>query len=61
MGRRSGSTRSSKAADAIKTGEIQYFDGTSVKPQWRQFAETAADHNDVAGPVRVPIVREATT
>jgi ANTAR domain/GAF domain len=31
--------------DAIKTGEIQYFDGDSVQPSWRQFAETAADHN----------------
>ncbi|HWC15333.1 MAG TPA: GAF and ANTAR domain-containing protein [Actinomycetota bacterium] len=29
--------------DAIKTGEVQYFDGTSVEPRWRQFAETAAD------------------
>jgi hypothetical protein len=30
--------------DAIKTGEIQYFDGTSDQPRWRQFAEVAADH-----------------
>lgn len=30
--------------DAIKTGEIQYFDGTDVEPRWRQFAEVAADH-----------------
>jgi GAF domain-containing protein len=29
--------------DAIKTGEIQYFDGTSVEPRWRQFAEVAGD------------------
>lgn len=31
--------------DAMKTGEIQYFNGTSVEPRWRQFAETAADHD----------------
>lgn len=31
--------------DAIKTGETQYFNGTTVEPRWRQFAETAADHN----------------
>lgn len=30
--------------DAIGTGEIQYLDGTSVGPRWRQFAEIAADH-----------------
>ncbi len=30
--------------DAIKTGEVQYFDGTEVDPHWRQFAEVAADH-----------------
>ena len=30
--------------DAIHTGETQYLDGTSVDPRWRQFAETAADH-----------------
>jgi transcriptional regulator with GAF, ATPase, and Fis domain len=29
--------------DALKTGEIQYFDGDNVEPRWRQFAETAAD------------------
>lgn len=29
--------------DALKTGEIQYFDGTSVEPSWRQFAESAAN------------------
>lgn len=29
--------------DAIKTGDIQYFDGTDVEPRWRQFAEVAAD------------------
>jgi hypothetical protein len=29
--------------DAIKTGECQYFDGTSVEPRWRQFAEVAAN------------------
>lgn len=29
--------------DAIKTGEPQYFDGTSMDPRWRQFAEVAAD------------------
>lgn len=28
--------------DALKSGEIQYFDGT-VEPRWRQFAEAAAD------------------
>lgn len=30
--------------DAIKNGEQQYFDGTSIEPRWRQFAETAADN-----------------
>lgn len=30
--------------DAIKTGEIQYFDGTDVGPRWREFADVAADH-----------------
>ena len=29
--------------DALKSGEVQYFDGTTVEPRWRQFAETAAD------------------
>jgi hypothetical protein len=28
--------------DAAKAGEIQYFDGTDFKPEWRQFAEAAA-------------------
>lgn len=30
--------------DAITTGESQYFDGTSIEPRWRQFAETAGDN-----------------
>ena len=30
--------------DAIKTGEVQYFDGTSVQPRWHRFAEIAAEH-----------------
>ena len=30
--------------DAIKTGEMQYFDGTTDQPRWRQFAEVAGDH-----------------
>ena len=30
--------------DAIKTGEIQYFDATSVPARWRRFAEIAANH-----------------
>lgn len=29
--------------DALRSGEIQYFDGTSLPPRWRQFAEAAAD------------------
>lgn len=28
--------------DALQ-GEIQYYDGTTVEPRWRQFAEAAAD------------------
>lgn len=28
--------------DAMKSGEVQYFDGNTVEPRWRQFAETAA-------------------
>lgn len=31
--------------EALKTGETQYFNGTTVEPRWRQFAETAADHS----------------
>lgn len=30
--------------DAIKSGEPQYFDGTTSEPRWRQLAETAADN-----------------
>lgn len=29
--------------DAAKSGEIQYFDGHTIPPEWRQFAEVAAD------------------
>jgi hypothetical protein len=29
--------------DAIKTGKIQYFNGTSIPERWRQFAEVAGD------------------
>lgn len=29
--------------DALKSGELQYFNGTTVEPRWRQFAEAAAD------------------
>ena len=31
--------------DAATGGEVQYFDGTSVEPRWRQFAEVAAAHD----------------
>jgi GAF domain-containing protein len=34
---------SGPCVDALKTGEPQYFDGSSVQPDWRKFAETAAD------------------
>lgn len=40
--------------DAIATGEIQYFVGTSIQPRWRQFAEVAADH-DVYSVLSVPM------
>lgn len=29
--------------DALRKGEIEYFNGTNVEPRWREFAETAAD------------------
>ena len=29
--------------DAMKSGESRYFDGTAVAPEWRLFAESAAD------------------
>ena len=29
--------------DAIQTGKIQYFNGTSIPERWRQFAEVAGD------------------
>lgn len=29
--------------DALTSGDVQYFDGTSVEPRWRLFAEAAAD------------------
>lgn len=29
--------------DAVRTGEMQYFDGQDVPPKWRHFAENAAD------------------
>lgn len=29
--------------DAAMTGEVQYFDGETVEPRWRQFAGVAAD------------------
>lgn len=35
-------SRRGPCVDALTNG-IQYFDGTSVKPPWRQFAEAAAD------------------
>jgi GAF domain-containing protein len=35
-------SRRGPCVDALSKG-IQYFDGTSVKPPWRQFAEAAAD------------------
>lgn len=38
-------TNKGPCIDALKVGEIQYLDGTSVEPKWRQFAETAADHD----------------
>lgn len=40
--------------DAIKKGEIQYFDGASIEPRWRQFAEVAAEH-DVYSVFSVPL------
>lgn len=30
--------------DALKSGEVQYFDGNSVPAPWRQFAEAAGHH-----------------
>lgn len=29
--------------DALSSGDVQYFDGDEIKPEWRQFAETAGD------------------
>jgi GAF domain-containing protein len=28
--------------DAMRSGDVQYFDGTSIEPRWRQYADTAA-------------------
>ena len=36
-------TNKGPCVDAFKSGEVQYFDGTTVEPRWRQYAETAAD------------------
>ena len=40
--------------DAIRTGEIQYFDGNEVPARWRQFAEIAAN-NDVYSVFSFPL------
>lgn len=40
--------------DAMKTGEVKYFDGNEVPPQWRHFAEAAADA-DVYSVVSFPL------
>jgi hypothetical protein len=40
--------------DAAKTGQIQYFDGTDFKPEWRQFAEVAA-RSDIYSVVSFPL------
>lgn len=37
-------TERGPCVDAIRSGELQYFDGTSIEPRWRQFAEIAADN-----------------
>ena len=29
--------------DALRSGDVQYYDGDEIKPEWRQFAEVAAD------------------
>lgn len=29
--------------DALKSGEVRYFDGTDIEPRWRHFSEAAAD------------------
>lgn len=42
--------------EAIKTGDLQYFDGTQIDPRWRHFAEAAADqavYSVVSFPLRV--------
>lgn len=40
--------------DAIKTGEVQYFDGGEVPAKWRQFADAAAD-NGVSSVASFPL------
>lgn len=40
--------------DALKSGEIQYFDGTGDEPRWRVYAEAAADH-DVYSTLSFPL------
>ncbi len=40
--------------DAVKGGEIHYFDGNEVPPKWRQFADVAAD-NGVSSVVSFPL------
>lgn len=35
-------TMKGPCVDAL-SGEVKYYDGTTVEPRWRQFAETAAD------------------
>ena len=38
-------TKKGPCVDAAKAGEFRYFDGTEIPPEWRMFAETAAEAN----------------
>lgn len=48
--------KSGPCVDAMRSGEVNYFDGESDKPAWRQFREVAAENNIysvVSFPLRV--------
>lgn len=38
-------SKSGPCVDAMQSAEVNYFDGESDKPAWRQFRELAAEHN----------------
>lgn len=46
--------------DAIKKGEIQYFDGTDIHPTWRDFAEDA-EGAEVRSVMSFPIELDGST